>query len=46
MGACKDFTSIKNTIVSSEQEGYGTELSEILLTIDEQKLVEPSKQKY
>lgn len=34
-----DFASIKNTIVNSEQEGYGTELLEILETIQEQKII-------
>ncbi len=49
--ACRDFTSIgvtlqdfaslKNTIVDSEHNGYGTELSDIQKTIDEQRAVEP-----
>ena len=44
--ACKDFTSqgitlqdfasLKNRIIDSERNGYGTELSDILSTIDEQ----------
>lgn len=44
--ACKDFTSqgitlqdfasLKNRIIDSERNGYGTELGDILLTIDEQ----------
>lgn len=50
--ACKDFTvnakqlydfcSIKNTIIDSETNGNGTELSEILETIEKQQFVEPS----
>lgn len=50
--ACKDFTtnakqlydfcSIKNTIIDSETNGNGTELSEILETIEKQHFVEPS----
>ena len=49
--ACKDFTSpntvlqdfasLKNTIIDSEHNGYGTELSDILRTIDEQYAVDP-----
>lgn len=51
--ACKDFTndhmvlqdfaSIKNTIIDSEMNGYGTELSEIIDTIKSQKLVDCKK---
>ncbi|WP_415669413.1 HipA domain-containing protein, partial [Streptobacillus felis] len=47
--ACKDFTeynkrffdfaSLKNTIIESEQEGYGTELNDILETIENQKII-------
>ena len=43
--ACKDFTtpdtviqdfaSLKNTIIDSEHNGYGTELSDILMAMDE-----------
>ena len=50
--ACKDFTtpetviqdfaSLKNTIIDSERNGYGTELSDILMTIDEQQAVDPA----
>ncbi len=50
--ACKDFTvkamqlydfcSIKNTIIDSETNGNGTELEEILETIEKQQFVEPS----
>ena len=53
--ACKDFTtdtlvlqdfaSIKNTIIDSETNGYGTELSEILETIDEQQVIDRDKLK-
>ena len=49
--ACKDFTtpetvlqdfaSLKNTIIDSEHNGYGTELSDILTAIDEQRAVDP-----
>lgn len=48
--ACKDFTksgvvlqdfaSLKNTIIDSEHNGYGTELSDILQAIDEQQAVD------
>ena len=48
--ACKDFTakdkklhsfaSIKNTIVDSENNGYGTELDEILGTIESQNFID------
>lgn len=47
--ACKDFTDkgiiiqefayLKNTIINSEQSGYGTELSDILMSIDEQQIL-------
>ena len=50
--ACKDFTtdgktlydfcSIKNTVIDSEHNGSGTELSDILETIEKQQFVEPS----
>ena len=50
--ACKDFTtddtslqdfaSIKNTIIDSEHNGYGTELSDILTAIDEQQMLDPN----
>ena len=49
--ACKDFTvpdyviqdfaSLKNTIIDSEHNGYGTELCDILTAIDEQQAVDP-----
>ncbi|MCC8072779.1 MAG: HipA domain-containing protein [Clostridiales bacterium] len=51
--ACKDFTAdgeqfydfsaIKNTIIDSEHQGAGTELEEILETIEKQKFVNPVK---
>ena len=50
--ACRDFTekgyrlfdfcSIKNTILDSESEGSGTELADIMDTIEKQQYVEPS----
>lgn len=49
--ACKDFTStgivlqdfasLKNTIIDSEHNGYGTELSDIICAIEEQTAVNP-----
>ena len=49
--ACKDFTSsgiilqdfasLKNTIIDSVHNGYGTELDDIMHAIDEQHAVEP-----
>lgn len=51
--ACKDFTEggkrlmefahLKNTLVDSEQNGYGKELSSILQAIDEQVLIPADK---
>ena len=38
----QDFASLKNTIIDSEHNGYGTELSDILKTIDEQTAISPS----
>lgn len=48
--ACKDFTSfgivlqdfasLKNQMIDSELNGYGTELSDILLTIDNQRAID------
>ena len=32
----QDFASLKNRIIDSERNGYGTELNDILSTIDEQ----------
>ncbi len=53
--ACKDFTSpnivlqdfasVKNTIIDSEHNGYGTELSDILSAIDEQTAVDSHRLK-
>lgn len=50
--ACKDFTSpgivlqdfasLKNTVIDSEHNGYGTELHDILQAIDEQQAMEPA----
>ena len=34
--ALQDFASLKNRIIDSERNGYGTELADILSTIDEQ----------
>ena len=39
----KDFAQLKNTIIDSEQNGYGTELNDILLTIREQQIVPPAE---
>ena len=49
--ACKDFTtddtvlqdfaSLKNTVIDSEHNGYGTELSDILTAIEEQQIIDP-----
>ena len=49
--ACKDFTagglvlqdfaSLKNTIIDSAHNGYGTELSDIVKTLEEQTAVDP-----
>lgn len=51
--ACKDFQSdgfvlsefahLKNTIIDSEQNGYGTELNDILDTISQQQIYSPAK---
>ncbi len=51
--ACKDFTdknktlldfcSIKNTVIDSEHNGTGTELSDILETIEKQQFVNPKE---
>lgn len=53
--ACKDFTSpntvlqdfasLKNTIIDSEHNGYGVELSDIMKTIEEQTAIEPNELK-
>lgn len=49
--ACKDFTmdglvlqdfaSLKNTIIDSAHNGYGTELSDIVKTLEEQSAIDP-----
>lgn len=39
----QDFASIKNQSVTSERNGYGTELEEILYTFDEQRAVDPEQ---
>lgn len=36
----QDFASLKNSMIDSERRGYGTELTDILQTIDEQTLVD------
>lgn len=51
--ACKDFTtgglvlqdfaSLKNTIIDSENNGYGTELNDIIRTIEEQTAIDSKK---
>lgn len=37
----KDFASLKNTVIESGHNGYGTELFEILQTVEEQNFVSP-----
>lgn len=37
----QDFASLKNTIIDSERNGYGTELDDIMQTINEQTAVNP-----
>jgi hypothetical protein len=37
----KDFAHLKNTIIDSSQNGYGTDLSDILKTIREQQIISP-----
>ncbi|MFV0329815.1 MAG: HipA domain-containing protein [Dysgonomonas sp.] len=39
----KEFAALKNTVIISEQNGYGTELEDILLTIDQQQLLPPAR---
>lgn len=49
--ACKDFTtdntvlqdfaSLKNTIIDSENNGYGTELNDIMTAMEEQQIIDP-----
>ena len=53
--ACKDFTdydtvlqdfaSLKNTLIDSGHDGYGTELSELIEAIEEQAFVDPAELK-
>lgn len=40
--ALQDFASLKNTLIDSSRQGYGTELSDVLLSIKEQKLIDTS----
>lgn len=42
-GQLFDFCSIKNTILDSDSNGSGTELSDILDTIEKQQFVEPDR---
>ncbi len=37
----QDFASLKNQMIDSERNGYGTELSDILLTFEEQTAIDP-----
>ena len=39
----KDFAQLKNTVIDSEQNGYGTDLHDILKAIQEQQLVSPTR---
>lgn len=39
----QDFASLKNRMIDSERQGYGTELHDILQTIDEQTLIDRDK---
>lgn len=39
----KDFAQLKNTIIDSMQNGYGTELSDVLKTMQEQQIISPVK---
>ena len=39
--ALQDFASLKNTMIDSIHNGYGTELEDILLTLEGQKAMEP-----
>lgn len=41
----QDFASLKNTIIDSEHNGYGTELSDILTAIEEQQSIDPAELK-
>lgn len=37
----QDFASLKNTMIDSIHNGYGTELSDILMTLEEQTAMDP-----
>lgn len=37
----KDFASVKNQIIDSKSNGYGTDINEILETIEQQSLIDP-----
>src|SRR5699024_7182135 len=37
----KEFALLKNSIIDSEQGGYGTDLDDILFAIEEQQLIDP-----
>ena len=37
----QDFASLKNTIIDSAHNGYGTELSDIVKTLEEQTAIDP-----
>lgn len=39
----QDFASLKNQAVTSERNGYGTELEDIMYTFDDQKAVDPEQ---
>jgi hypothetical protein len=39
----RDFAQLKNTIIDSEQNGYGTDLQDILKTIQDQQIVPPAE---
>ena len=41
----QDFASLKNTIVDSEHNGYGTELDDILETLEKQNAIETTRLK-
>ena len=37
----KDFASVKNQIIDSTSNGYGTDISDVLETIEKQRLIDP-----
>lgn len=39
----QDFASLKNQMIDSERNGYGTELSDVIYTFAEQTAIEPSE---